>query len=763
MKRLNLTFVIVMLILFLLGIEIALNKYKKTMMDQIETQTRLELKEKAQTLQSEIYQDFILINGMEAYITNDFLKNETPEQVNQFLSKIYDGTNQRVQSIVIAPKGVYEYVYPFKGNEKLINHNILQDKRPIIIDELKRANKTKEIIISQPYELLQGKTGIVARKAIFQDGSLWGYVNIGLSLSHILSQAGISAENSSLNVTIRLPGQEPFWGNKELFYKDNKIMQEIRLLDGVWEIAASPIPSKMDELNKQLMAYRMIGYFISLLVVTIFIILFTERERLNKLVVSRTKDLNKAHHQLSEVIEEMKASENELVERNQQLAKHAVALEDSEKKLTHLAFYDQLTGIANRMYFTKVLDECLNEDDRDGAIIYFDLDNFKMVNDTYGHETGDILLKSVSTRISDANLPVTIFARLGGDEFGIVVNDTDKTGAKNIAKDILRLFHSPFQLPEKLHYMNTSIGISLFDGQNRDFKTLLKHADITMYNAKRSGGNKIRVFHPDMNKDANMKIELSNDLRQAIKNDELILHYQPQVDSRSGNIIGVEALVRWNHPTKGLLSPAGFIDVAEETGLIIELGEWVLRKACTDIGAMIDSGLPLIPLAINLSAKQFQDEGLVEKMKQILFETKFPPHLLEFEITESTAMKDEQLVILDEIKQLGINISIDDFGTHYSSLSYLKRFPINKVKIDRSFIRGIKEDDRNLAILRAIINVARDLGIDTIAEGVETTEEVQILSDYDCYHLQGFLYYKPLPISDLINSLQVKKEKPVSI
>jgi EAL domain-containing protein (putative c-di-GMP-specific phosphodiesterase class I) len=300
--------------------------------------------------------------------------------------------------------------------------------------------------------------------------------------------------------------------------------------------------------------------------------------------------------------------------------------------------------------------------------------------------------------------------------------------------------------------------IALFDGQweiaaiPSPNKLIGLKKEIILFRC--SGGNKIRVFHPGMNQDANQKIVISNDLRLAIHREEFILHYQPQVDSRTGEITGVEALVRWNHLKKGFLSPAEFISVAEETGLIIDLGEWVLKRACLDMNSMIKRGLPLLPLAINLSARQFQDEALVCKMKKILKETEFPASLLEFEITESTAMKDDQLSILSEIQQLGINISIDDFGTHYSSLGYLKRFPVNKVKIDRSFIKGIQEDHKNLAILRAIIFVARDLGIDIIAEGVETEEEVQILSDYDCFNLQGFLYFRPLPFNELIDHLQ---------
>ncbi len=433
-----------------------------------------------------------------------------------------------------------------------------------------------------------------------------------------------------------------------------------------------------------------------------------------------------------------------------QRLRHILANQRAEQQIKHLAYHDTLTGLPNRMLFHDRLQQALNQAVREGhimGVMFLDLDRFKIINDTLGHDVGDELLKAVSQRLVNCIRQGDTVVRLGGDEFTIILPVIAKAeDAALVAQKILTTLAEPFPLNHQELHITSSIGISLYPDDGTNTQTLIKNADIAMYRAKDLGKNNCQFYTADMNSRAMESITLENALRHALERDELLLHYQPQIDIRSGRIVGVEALVRWQHPEFGLVPPARFIPLAEETDLIIPIGEWVLRTACEQGRRWREQGLPVWRMGVNLSARQFRHKNLLEPIFRILRESGFDPHHLELEITESLLMQgaDKTIGILEELDKAGIRLSLDDFGTGYSSLSYLKRFPIDTVKIDRSFVRDIHTDPNDAAITSAIIAMAHSLKLSVIAEGVETQEQLAFLRERECDEYQGYLFSKPL-------------------
>jgi len=427
----------------------------------------------------------------------------------------------------------------------------------------------------------------------------------------------------------------------------------------------------------------------------------------------------------------------------------------AQERLNYLAFYDSLTGLPNRLLLLDRIRQTTLESERHerlAAILYLDLDRFKLVNDTLGHEAGDLLLKSVAARLSGCVRSGDTVARLGGDEFTVVlanVAHVDDVG--RVAQKVLDVFAQPFLLAAQELFVSPSIGITLFPFDDRDPELLLKNADAAMYHAKDSGRNTFRFFTADLNTRAARRLDLETALRHALERQEFVLHYQPQVDLISGRIIGMEALVRWQRPGTGLVSPLDFIPLAEETGLIVPIGEWVLRTACAQNRAWQEAGLPALQMSVNIAARQFQQQNLAEVVARVLQETGLDPRWLMLEITESTVMRDAGAAVetLREIGSLGVGLSVDDFGTGYSSLSYLKRFPLNCLKIDKSFIDDITTDPNDAAITTAIISMAGSLEIKVIAEGVETLAQLNFLRARGCDAMQGYYFSKPLPAAGL--------------
>jgi len=436
----------------------------------------------------------------------------------------------------------------------------------------------------------------------------------------------------------------------------------------------------------------------------------------------------------------------------------AANLHRTTEEIRHLAYHDSLTGIPNRLMFREYLERALVQAKRHNeslAVLFLDMDDFKRINDTLGHYRGDALLQNFSARITRCirnkdYLESTkdyqqdpIIARLGGDEFMILLPSIhDPLYAATVARCILDALSIPFVLGQQEVVVGASIGITIFPADGEDFDTLLRNADIAMYHAKDRGKNNYQYFTSSMNITATKKLSLENELRKAIDRQELRLWYQPLIETRTHEIVGVEALIRWQHPEKGLILPAEFIPLAEETGLIIPIGEWVIRTACEEIKRWHKAGMPRIYVAVNLSGVQFRKGDLVQFIAATLTKTDLEPQYLHVELTETSIMhnENEAAAMLKMISSLGVKIWIDDFGTGYSSLSYLSRFPVNGVKIDRSFVRDIVKGPGYMAIPSAIIAMVHSLNLAVIAEGVEQQEQLELLQAKGCDLVQGFLY-----------------------
>ena len=421
-----------------------------------------------------------------------------------------------------------------------------------------------------------------------------------------------------------------------------------------------------------------------------------------------------------------------------------------EELIRHQASHDQLTGLPNRLLFNERLSLALALAHQTGemvGVMFIDLDRFKSINDTLGHSTGDQLLQLVTQRLKTSLSHYDTLARWGGDEFTLILPHLQATqNATQIAERIIAKLKAPFNFNGQELHITTSIGIVLAPYNGEDVETLLKNADTAMYRAKQHGRNNFQVYTPEMHTQTLDQLLLANDLYKAINRCEFVLHYQPQVDFKTGQIIGMEALIRWSHPERGLISPYHFIPLAEETGQIKAIGEWVILTACAQNKAWQMSGLAPIRVAVNLSACQFHQQGLVRFIEKALADTGLAPQYLEVEITESIAMQDVKTTIsvLKELREMGVFISIDDFGTGYSSLATLKNFPLNTLKIDREFVKDLTTNSKDLALIKAILALGHGLDLMVIAEGVETVEQQEILRSLHCDALQGYLFCKPL-------------------
>lgn len=421
------------------------------------------------------------------------------------------------------------------------------------------------------------------------------------------------------------------------------------------------------------------------------------------------------------------------------------------RQLTQLAYHDPLTQLPNRVLFHDRLSLALAKARRNNekaAVLFLDLDRFKLVNDMLGHVMGDCLLKEVSIRLSNCMRQSDTIARLGGDEFTILIPDINHVeDAARIAQKILDVIRDPFYIKGHEFHVSVSIGISLYPEDGDDAETLMRHADMAMYRAKEQGLNMFQLYIAEMNNKIIERLDMEQSLRKSLENKDFALYYQPQVNALTGRIEAMEALLRWQHPDRGLVSPDEFIPLVEDTGLILPIGEWVLRTACAQSKAWQDAGYPPMTVTVNISACQFRQENLPKVVAQVLKETELEPQLLEVEITESVTMNDADFTssVLRDLKNMGVQIAIDDFGTGHSSLSYLKRFPIDTLKIDRSFIRDVAHDPEDAAIVTTIIAMAQNLNLNVIAEGVETTEQVSFLIQRQCEKMQGFYFSKPVP------------------
>ncbi|MFC4619649.1 EAL domain-containing protein [Camelliibacillus cellulosilyticus] len=424
---------------------------------------------------------------------------------------------------------------------------------------------------------------------------------------------------------------------------------------------------------------------------------------------------------------------------------------EAEQTIERLSYHDALTGLPNRALFERTLNHQIKQTKQQGkqlAVIFVDINRFKLINDTVGHAVGDQILKIVAGRLKNQLYRTHILARFEGDKFSIIIPQImSRRSVSRFAERVCRAFDEPIVYKEFDYFLSVSLGVSMYPSDGTSQETLMKNADIALYSAKVQRDKEYLYYSKEMNEKFNERLEFESYLRKALAKEEFELYYQPQVSLDSEQVVGCEALIRWRHPKLGVVLPAQFIPQAEEIGLIEDIGLWVLRRACRQIIEWQNKGIEPFPVSVNVSVRQFLNRDFVEQVRQIITEEAIDPKYIHLEITESTTLHDIQYSIglVDELKSIGVSVSLDDFGTGYSALSYLKDFPIDILKIDRSFIRNLKADSQDRAIVKAIIMMSQGLSLTTIAEGVETKEQRQLLKHYGCHVAQGFYYSQPLP------------------
>ena len=458
-------------------------------------------------------------------------------------------------------------------------------------------------------------------------------------------------------------------------------------------------------------------------------------------------------------ISEQKTQESELKEIHLDLKKSLKILDIQKNELNYQANYDSLTDLPNKVLFADRLEQSIKLSRRHNnkiGILFMDLDNFKEINDSLGHHIGDKILIQVAQRIQDKMRDSDTLARLGGDEFIIILNDIKTFDDIYVfISKIMKLFKEPFIIGNNTLHTSISIGVSIYPNDGNDAMQLLRNSDAAMYEAKKSGGSNYCFYDKEMTKKALEKVYLKASLKKALKDDELIVYYQPQINAKNSSLVGMEVLVRWKHPTLGIISPDKFIPLAESSGMIIELDRIVMKKALSQLRIWKKQGLKTGKLSINLAIKQIEKDDFISFIKQLISEEKCTYDDIEFEVTEGQIMKnpEKSINILKEINDLGISIAIDDFGTGYSSLSYLRKLPINKLKIDKSFVNNLPEDIVDAAISKTIINLCKNLNLEVIAEGIETNKQKKFMLENGCNIIQGYLYSKPLSKEDMTKFL----------
>ncbi len=439
-----------------------------------------------------------------------------------------------------------------------------------------------------------------------------------------------------------------------------------------------------------------------------------------------------------------------------------------EQNIQSLAYYDVLTGLPNRTLLHDRLGQLIvasHRNQKKFALLFLDLDRFKYVNDSMGHAIGDQLLQTVAQRLRESVREVDVVSRIGGDEFIILLREINAEGAARVASKILKVLAVPYAVGDLQIATHASIGISIYPDHANDADTLIKYADVAMYRVKEEGRSNFQFFIPEMNFHADKLFSMENDLRLALERNEFILYYQPQLDLTSGKMCGAEVLVRWNHPERGLISPAEFIPVAEETGQITPIGAWVLRTACAQLAAWRRQGMALFPVSVNLSVRQLRQANLAQEVVAILEETQLQPGDLEMEITEGIMLGNtlETMAFLTRMHELGVCLAMDDFGTGYSSLSYLKKMPLDRLKIDQSFVRDLETDESDAAIVRSIISLGHLFKLRVIAEGVETQAQMDFLRVCGCDEIQGYYYSRPLPADEFVQFINSNSTLPQGI
>lgn len=499
---------------------------------------------------------------------------------------------------------------------------------------------------------------------------------------------------------------------------------------------------------------------ILLILVAVMVVLLVNIRKRNAAEEEATttkKKLEENYIELEEAYKKVKSTQEELAQKYEELKR-------SEERNKKLAYVDYLTDLPNRISFTEKLEQIMVTLRKDEviAIMYIDLDNFKNINDVLGHSYGDELLIDVTDRMKQVLDENDFFARFGGDEFIVLTQNLESTEQyEEKIRKIQKVFTYPFVLSTREFFVTTSIGIAFAPKDGKTTQMLIKNVDAAMYSAKAMGKNTYCYYDENINESLLSKIELQSELRNALNNNEFVVFYQAQIDLKNDKIVGFEALVRWSHPEKGIIGPNGFVQVAEETGLIVPIGRFVLFEACRQLKRWEEEGYDDISVAVNLSARQFKDADIIAMVHEAIEENQIAPKKLDLEITESIAIENIEytIEIIQQLKSIGVRFSLDDFGTGYSSMNYLKHLPVNNLKIDKSFLDRVIEDTSDQQIVSTIITLAQTLDLVVIAEGVESCEQAVFLKEANCNQAQGYLYSKPIPEAEAGKLLQQFKEK----
>jgi len=622
-----------------------------------------------------------------------------------------------ISNLQLAPDGIIRFIHPLKGNEKALGHNILQDDRRR--KEALLAIKEHRLTLAGPFELIQGGVAVIGRNPVYlptpQGEQFWGFASALIFLEDLIKATELNSLEGR-GYSYQLHRRHPDTGVNEVFARSaspltvNNYSVSIQVPNATWNL----VMSRSETTPKWRSTTGYIASVLAgLLAVWIVYFILQQPEKLRRTVIEKTRELE--YH----------------------------------------ANNDALTGLANRRFLSEQLDRILRENARynhPAALMYMDLDDFKRVNDSMGHAAGDSLLQQIADRLKRSVRDSDIVTRLGGDEFGVLLLDSESVSdVTRVAEKIIDTVEQPVKLGNKSFVVSTSIGITMIPTDGQDNTTILKNADLAMYSAKQSGKRKFCFYNQSLQAAAIAKQELEDDLSLAIDEKQFVLHYQPIVSLSTGELDSCEALIRWQHPHKGLLYPDKFISAAEETGKIIDIGYWVIQEVCNQIKQAESDSKPRHRFAINLSPKQFKDPLLIEKIRKIVRSTDIDARLLELEVTESCVMEDVDAAIdmLAKLKELGITIALDDFGTGYSSLSLLKRLPVDRLKIDQSFARDLETDSDDQKIVEGLISMAHKLELHVVAEGIETEDQLQFLRTYQCDFGQGYLFSKPAPIDQL--------------
>ncbi|WP_245601082.1 putative bifunctional diguanylate cyclase/phosphodiesterase [Marinobacterium jannaschii] len=633
-----------------------------------------------------------------------------------------------VSNLQLAPNGVIEQIYPLRGNERALGLNLL-DGQPRN-REAALALRDRRLTLAGPFELVQGGVAVIGRNPVFLstadgDEHFWGFASALIFIDKILASSELGKlERTCCSYEIaradNLIGPEYIFASSESAMDANAVEVQISVPNGHWMLRLSRHPGSQFAFWQGMLLSGLLALLLSALVARIQ----REPDRLRKLVEKKTEELEK------------------------------------------LAFHDPLTGLINRRLLTQELEhqiEVMRREHSQAALFYMDLDDFKRINDSMGHEAGDQLLVEVALRLKNVLRGQDLVARLGGDEYAIMLlNIRSAEDAQRVANKILSSVSRPTNLCGHEVVTAMSIGIAMIPADGWDAAALMKSADLAMYSAKRQGKNQVAFFDPGMQSQVVASLRVEEELRHALEHDELRLHYQPIVELPGRRPVMLEALLRWQVPGQPLRYPGEFIEVAEQNGLIVQVGYWVIHQACMMLQQREKEGLELLPVAINVSPRQLQDPMFADCLAEILLDTGVSPALIELEITESVLMEqlDRALMLLNRLKGMGVGIAIDDFGTGYSSLAQLKELPVDTLKIDRSFVVGMMEDKRGQQIVEAIVAMAHTLGLSVIAEGIEEESQQIILQQYGCDLGQGYFYSKPKPVEHLnLGPEKVAEEK----